>query len=118
SLSTIASTWLFLFQAEDGIRVRNVTGVQTCALPIYRYAANRRSGLAAAAQPAGRGGGGPSPSRRNPFASGPAAGPGRLSPAGNRSEERRVGKECRGRWRPHPQTAAHRPRHILAACDI
>src|SRR5699024_1600473 len=24
----------FLFQAEDGIRVRNVTGVQTCALPI------------------------------------------------------------------------------------
>src|SRR5699024_11718310 len=25
---------LFLFQAEDGIRDRNVTGVQTCALPI------------------------------------------------------------------------------------
>src|SRR5699024_9353877 len=24
----------FLFQAEDGIRDRNVTGVQTCALPI------------------------------------------------------------------------------------
>src|SRR5699024_11486736 len=24
-----------LFQAEDGIRDRNVTGVQTCALPIY-----------------------------------------------------------------------------------
>src|SRR5699024_1098797 len=24
------------FQAEDGIRYRNVTGVQTCALPIYR----------------------------------------------------------------------------------
>src|SRR5699024_11472896 len=24
------------FQAEDGIRDRNVTGVQTCALPIYR----------------------------------------------------------------------------------
>src|SRR5699024_4657002 len=23
------------FQAEDGIRCRNVTGVQTCALPIY-----------------------------------------------------------------------------------
>src|SRR5699024_11548575 len=23
------------FQAEDGIRDRNVTGVQTCALPIY-----------------------------------------------------------------------------------
>src|SRR5699024_8261476 len=25
----------FFFQAEDGIRDRNVTGVQTCALPIY-----------------------------------------------------------------------------------
>src|SRR5699024_12071968 len=24
----------FFFQEEDGIRVRNVTGVQTCALPI------------------------------------------------------------------------------------
>src|SRR5699024_11748893 len=24
-------------QAEDGIRYRNVTGVQTCALPIYGY---------------------------------------------------------------------------------
>src|SRR5699024_5718178 len=25
------------FQAEDGIRDRNVTGVQTCALPIYLF---------------------------------------------------------------------------------
>src|SRR5699024_11368245 len=25
------------FQAEDGIRDRNVTGVQTCALPICRF---------------------------------------------------------------------------------
>src|SRR5699024_12090557 len=28
----------FFFQAEDGIRDRNVTGVQTCALPILRSA--------------------------------------------------------------------------------
>src|SRR5699024_11326356 len=28
------SSYLFFFQAEDGIRDRNVTGVQTCALPI------------------------------------------------------------------------------------
>src|SRR5437868_12675329 len=28
----------FFFQAEDGIRDRNVTGVQTCALPISRCA--------------------------------------------------------------------------------
>src|SRR5699024_2181488 len=26
---------IFLYQAEDGIRDRNVTGVQTCALPIF-----------------------------------------------------------------------------------
>src|SRR5699024_12007490 len=29
-------TCLFFFQAEDGIRDRNVTGVQTCALPILK----------------------------------------------------------------------------------
>src|SRR5438046_2814261 len=27
---------IFFFQAEDGIRDWSVTGVQTCALPIYR----------------------------------------------------------------------------------
>src|SRR5438067_10772671 len=27
--------FFFFFQAEDGIRDRNVTGVQTCALPIW-----------------------------------------------------------------------------------
>src|SRR5699024_2267659 len=32
------STLLFFFQAEDGIRDRNVTGVQTCALPISFFA--------------------------------------------------------------------------------
>src|SRR5699024_12065975 len=29
--------FLFFFQAEDGIRDRNVTGVQTCALPILYF---------------------------------------------------------------------------------
>src|SRR5437773_5106644 len=28
---------VFFLQAEDGIRARDVTGVQTCALPIYRF---------------------------------------------------------------------------------
>src|SRR5690606_31960698 len=28
---------IFFFQAEDGIRHFHVTGVQTCALPIYRW---------------------------------------------------------------------------------
>src|SRR5699024_6387985 len=53
----------FFFQAEDGIRDRNVTGVQTCALPILRtfsaviififlvpYSASVYSGLASVAQ--------------------------------------------------------------------
>src|SRR5699024_1158985 len=31
----------FFFQAEDGIRDRNVTGVQTCALPICRHIRSR-----------------------------------------------------------------------------
>src|SRR5699024_11966859 len=30
------NTRCFFFQAEDGIRDRNVTGVQTCALPICK----------------------------------------------------------------------------------
>src|SRR6266704_6162294 len=33
--------FFFFFQAEDGIRDRNVTGVQTCALPIWGSAAWR-----------------------------------------------------------------------------
>src|SRR5437867_10153261 len=33
----------FFFQAEDGIRDRTVTGVQTCALPIYPATAVRKA---------------------------------------------------------------------------
>src|SRR5438046_10664396 len=73
----------FFFQAEDGIRDWSVTGVQTCALPISallrdRGAADRRPQH-------------PRLPRR----------PARHSDrgAGGRSEERRVGKECRSRWR-------------------
>src|SRR5699024_11321567 len=35
ALASAPSQPLFFFQAEDGIRDRNVTGVQTCALPIF-----------------------------------------------------------------------------------
>src|SRR2546422_3354143 len=35
-LSAILFFFFFFFQAEDGIRDVAVTGVQTCALPIYR----------------------------------------------------------------------------------
>src|SRR6266567_6709857 len=34
--------FFFFFQAEDGIRDLTVTGVQTCALPIFRVAAAAR----------------------------------------------------------------------------
>src|SRR5439155_2304662 len=37
SISTITTliSYFFFFQAEDGIRDGHVTGVQTCALPIF-----------------------------------------------------------------------------------
>src|SRR5437773_7388827 len=35
SFLSVLSFFFFFFQAEDGIRDRDVTGVQTCALPIY-----------------------------------------------------------------------------------
>ena len=34
-MGTIRLGFFFFFQAEDGIRDHCVTGVQTCALPIY-----------------------------------------------------------------------------------
>src|SRR5699024_11868184 len=36
SCSATLYLFIFFFQAEDGIRDRNVTGVQTCALPISK----------------------------------------------------------------------------------
>src|SRR5690349_22059126 len=89
--------FFFFFQAEDGIRDLYVTGVQTCALPIspahqsieafekaleaddptipssmvYAYAAIREGIPYANAAP---------------------------NLTADRSEERRVGKECRSRW--------------------
>ena len=33
--SIVECNFIFFFQAEDGIRDYKVTGVQTCALPIY-----------------------------------------------------------------------------------
>src|SRR6266404_3738989 len=35
SCAICRSPWIFFFQAEDGIRDKLVTGVQTCALPIF-----------------------------------------------------------------------------------
>src|SRR5207249_5569205 len=69
---------LFFFQAEDGIRDRNVTGVQTCALPISKFL-NLGMPLAEVARAV------------------------TASPAkAIRSEERRVGKEWRSRGLLYP----------------
>src|SRR5690625_7232987 len=79
----------FFFQAEDGIRDGHVTGVQTCALPIC--SSGRTSyplclaGLATLLSGYGK-------TPYNQFL-GLLALPSKL-----RSEERRVGKECRSRW--------------------
>src|SRR5690349_22044835 len=88
--------FFFFFQAEDGIRDLYVTGVQTCALPISDPRLRRR--------PARRRGEPPARVRalvhRGPAR--PRAGPDAEQPATllARSEERRVGKECRSRWSP------------------
>src|SRR5260370_29197653 len=96
-------TYFFFFQEEDGIRDSSVTGVQTCALPISILVQARPIPL----------------HRQPPLGRGARALPeGRLAMQRNgtsldeyrevlahrvtsiRSEERRVGKECRSRGSP------------------
>src|SRR2546429_6153109 len=92
----------FFFQAEDGIRDVAVTGVQTCALPIFRGCDAKRMSQA----------------RTNSLLT-PRTQPRifamlttgdlvrrtnvsiRIGRPEARSEERRVGKECRSRWSPY-----------------
>src|SRR2546430_10501836 len=95
---------IFFFQAEDGIRDLTVTGVQTCALPILSSSTSRST-------------------LENPEASDALQAPSVLTllrlvfdtaalrasvkvrpllfNRAARSEERRVGKECRSRWSPY-----------------
>src|SRR5206468_5751745 len=87
-LVRFSPTWLvhravfFFFQAEDGIRDLIVTGVQTCALPISRSACSSSSrGLKSTRIVSLR-------SNSTTLWE-------------TRSEERRVGKECRTRWSPY-----------------
>src|SRR5437763_10997941 len=95
--------FVFFFQAEDGIRDTSVTGVQTCALPIYadcfspcswplsRPSPRRPARHFREAAPSAKG------SRRRRSSTSST----RLIPQSTgRSEERRVGKECRARWGP------------------
>src|SRR5206468_10049947 len=93
--------FFFFFQAEDGIRDLIVTGVQTCALPISRLRSwgggeDRFRG----AGELGRGGEfRPGELNRGEFRGGEV--PSRAQLQNFRSEERRVGKECRSRWSPY-----------------
>src|SRR5207248_3703740 len=86
----------FFFQAEDGIRDRTVTGVQTCALPIFtrRLVARRAVRAGCRRRPSGAAGRAAGPGRAQPG----AVGRDRAPPVLARSEERRVGKECRCQW--------------------
>src|SRR5207237_2030868 len=69
-----ATVCCFFFQAEDGIRDSSVTGVQTCALPI-----SRREGFVIV-------------TKDSDFSDLC------ILLGFPRSEERRVGKDCRGGW--------------------
>src|SRR5690349_24579711 len=88
----------FFFQAEDGIRDLYVTGVQTCALPICRP----RPPLHAVDGPEITRGVGPLVPDRDAVVLEPLdVGVASEEPEELvRSEERRVGKECRYRWTP------------------
>src|SRR5699024_11690704 len=48
-LVQLVGVFVSFFQAEDGIRVRNVTGVQTCALPISRGVPPRSGSIVSSA---------------------------------------------------------------------
>src|SRR2546421_9047718 len=95
----MSSVVFFFFQAEDGIRDLIVTGVQTCALPIF-ISRQQLDAAQAAAQTADAN---VAALERQSAAAGAgvtnAQAGVRLADA-RRSEERRVGKECRSRWSP------------------
>src|SRR5258706_7513578 len=85
----------FFFQAEDGIRDWSVTGVQTCALPIYPtidYLLPRSFRFSGLQMMFNTGYEQQYTRALRPYAS---------LALTHRSEERRVGKECRSRWSPY-----------------
>src|SRR5260370_15108442 len=94
----------FFFQAEDGIRDSSVTGVQTCALPIFLLVilldvrvlvidVQGRSDVP------GEDAGAEQPRRLTINLA--VEDQLHLLRTAERSEERRVGKECRSRWSPY-----------------
>src|SRR2546430_7931955 len=94
--------FFFFFQAEDGIRDLTVTGVQTCALPISKHGGPRT--FAARCSFGGNGSdlfAQHARSRKCSVARLSCVLPLPLGEGRGRSEERRVGKECRSRWSPY-----------------
>src|SRR5689334_25410972 len=86
--------FIFFFQAEDGIRDGTVTGVQTCALPIFtRVDAQLRDARAGHFQRHAVVEMNVRHQRHMDLAHDFLGGAHTL-----RSEERRVGKECRSGW--------------------
>src|SRR5690554_7881989 len=77
----------FFFQAEDGIRDADVTGVQTCALPIFKNGILNRVGILKLINHGNR-----------KLCANYIRQDGSVISCQCRSEERRVGKECRSGW--------------------
>src|SRR5258706_11419895 len=92
---------VFFFKAEDGIRDWSVPGVQTCALPISFYRLDSVHIIRACKRIAVIG----EAEAQKPFTAekiNAGVDAGRIElPDAVRSEERRVGKECRSRWSPY-----------------
>src|SRR5207249_5645997 len=85
-------------QAEDGIRYRSVTGVQTCALPIFSVGSGFCWSSCPMMAPKAIRSPTMTTNAKQPFATVDVGFFGLTPQFGHRSEERRVGKECRSRW--------------------
>src|SRR2546430_12178535 len=100
----VSRVFFFFFQAEDGIRDLTVTGVQTCALPIFAPLESITNSLKAVADDLGRTA---QIAREQVLRVQSIVNETRenirtqLHDVRERSEERRVGKECRSRWSPY-----------------
>src|SRR2546430_3302198 len=95
------SAMFFFFQAEDGIRDLTVTGVQTCALPIYSIMKQSEVWLTAEQARAVVEQFRETATHRGWVLHAVAVMANHVHLVVERSEERRVGKECRSRWSPY-----------------